>query len=275
MAGVDDLRLADRRQHALGGARVKRRIVGAGTQVVLKRVLHLAAILVEPRVESENSVIRPQHRAIRSHCSPQSTTVPDPWGRRIRSCTTLAPRKKSRAARKMHKIYARKSPPPPSPRIGAATSRQLQAPSADASHMPKLCGNTRVDQSRSGPYRALFGTSEAPAGNPPHIGTDSNNILWCPVICSAAYMNPHRSPNRFYQSDGRRGPARRQLFVTYPFKRRFAALKAIPTNGRTREAVPASAPRSRRWRHARDARVFRPTCQFASSAAARSLARQP
>ena len=48
LARVDHLRLADRLQHALGGAGVVRRIVGTFAEVFLERVLDLSPVVVQP-----------------------------------------------------------------------------------------------------------------------------------------------------------------------------------------------------------------------------------
>ncbi len=69
LGGVDHDRLADGFQQPLGRTRVKRRIVGTSPQIVLERVLHLAAVFVHARVKSEDALF------IESHFSPQSTAL--------------------------------------------------------------------------------------------------------------------------------------------------------------------------------------------------------
>ena len=59
LAGVDHQRLADGLQQPLGGAGIKRRVVGAGAQVVFQRKLHLAPVLIDARVESEDAFVEP------------------------------------------------------------------------------------------------------------------------------------------------------------------------------------------------------------------------
>ena len=64
LARVDHRRLANRLQHALGGAGVERRVVGTFPEVIFDRQLDLAPVVVEPRIELENSVIQ-------SHLTPR------------------------------------------------------------------------------------------------------------------------------------------------------------------------------------------------------------
>src|SRR4051812_50023912 len=58
LAGIHHDRLADRLQQALGGARIKARIIGAGPQVVLKRELHLPAALHDARIKARESLVQ-------------------------------------------------------------------------------------------------------------------------------------------------------------------------------------------------------------------------
>ena len=64
LARVDHHRLADRPQHALGGARIVRRVVGAFAQILLKREFDLSPVFVQPGIEPENPFIE-------FHLSPQ------------------------------------------------------------------------------------------------------------------------------------------------------------------------------------------------------------
>jgi len=57
LAGVDHDRLADGLQEALGGARIKRRVVRAGPEIVLQRVFHLAPVFIQARVNSEDAFV--------------------------------------------------------------------------------------------------------------------------------------------------------------------------------------------------------------------------
>ncbi len=57
-AGVDHLRLADRLQQALGGARHHGGIVGAFAEIAVHRHLDFALVLVNLGIETEKSVVR-------------------------------------------------------------------------------------------------------------------------------------------------------------------------------------------------------------------------
>src|SRR5689334_15842123 len=66
LAGVDELRLADRGEHALGRARIRHRLACASLQIVLKRHLRFLLALVEPSKETGELIVRVHDRPRRS-----------------------------------------------------------------------------------------------------------------------------------------------------------------------------------------------------------------
>jgi len=69
LARIDHHRLADRTQHALGRTGIIGRIVRALSEVILERKFNLSSVLIQPRIEPEDPVIK-------SHLSPQALPAP-------------------------------------------------------------------------------------------------------------------------------------------------------------------------------------------------------
>ena len=64
LARINHHRLADRPQHAFGSPRIVGWIVGALAEVILERKLDLSPVLVQPRIEAEDPIVK-------FHVSPQ------------------------------------------------------------------------------------------------------------------------------------------------------------------------------------------------------------
>src|SRR5271157_4415778 len=70
LARIDHYRLADCTQHPFGCASIVGRIVGAFAEVILEREFDLSPVLVQPRIESEDPIVK-------FHLSPQPLLGPN------------------------------------------------------------------------------------------------------------------------------------------------------------------------------------------------------